>query len=607
MSKTKQTTTKKRQSVDDIREATYQDMVEKLNEFHRCAVLRPTGFGKTFMLTRLLGSDQYTSILYLYPAQVIKDTVVNRYYEEYGVDTDDDLDAEEDTIETYNAMKEIEGVTLMTYTKLAMLKASEIRTMKYELIICDEMHRLGAPKTKLAISKLISANKNAHIVGATATPVRTDAFDAVNTFFNDITTFEYNMHNAMHDGLIQRPYYFYCPADHDIDKMVKEEAFMAGEDPDHITVTEVYKKHFIELANLLNMDTNIRNACDTYAANTSYLKFIVFFSTINHIHEKMPKVVEWFENAYPKHKVRTLVISSENAKSRDGINQLKTMKRRKNTIDLICCINMVNMGYHVNDITGILMYRCTKSDIIYGQQLGRAFSSGNPNPPIVFDVVDNLHRKGVFDLLPQKAKAVPTSKRRNTTVSCGWHVDSKGVIVDQDGDEAPLVLKDGNVYDNQGNLTNFVVAPNGEIKDDEKYRPSGMKCNVNTITEEDVIMEMTESTYRELIAKLVAESVHQRCKMALELHFRKWCLAHGLPYPITNEEMERLSKLTREDFMKEFEAQIQHLSPDYPLHDVKKLLSLADDVGIPPLRMFAKLKNVSIPQILDVMGVENVA
>jgi hypothetical protein len=134
-----------------------------------------------------------------------------------------------------------------------------------------------------------------------------------------------------------------------------------------------------------------------------------------------------------------------------------------------------------------------------------------------------------------------------------------------------------------------------------------MKANVNTIRREDIIMDGREATYREIIAKLVAEPVHQRCKMALELHFRKWCFARGIPYPITNEEMERLAGLTRKDFMAEFERNVNAISPDYPLHDVKRLLTIADEVGIPPLRMFAKLKNVSIPQILEVMGVNKVA
>jgi hypothetical protein len=225
----------------------------------------------------------------------------------------------------------------------------------------------------------------------------------------------------------------------------------------------------------------------------------------------------------------------------------------------------------------------------------------------VFVVVDNLHRKGVFDLQVNKSRTLSKKQKKNTTVSLGWHLLDNGTIVDSDGDEAPLEYRNGKIFDNQGNPTNFVVSPTGEIIDDENYKPSDSKLNCNEIKPEDIIATGHEATYRELIAKMVAEPMHQRCKMALELHFRKWCMVHDIPYPITIEKMEKISKLNKQDFMKEFEENVNNLSPDYPLHDVDRLLELAEEDGIPPLRMFARLKNVSIPQILDVIGAENIA
>lgn len=587
--------------VEDIRTKTYEDLLVKLKEHGKCAVIRPTGFGKTFMLTSLLNEKKYQNILYLYPIQVVKNTVVDRFFENMEGDDEDAFD--EETLETLKALQEIDGVTLMTYSKLVRLKTADFKSMTYDLIICDELHRIGAPKTKLAISKLIANNKNAHLVGATATPNRSDAFDVVNTYFNDITTFEYNAHDAFKDGLLKKPYYCYCT--YDLETDLKEAAFMAGEDVDDIKVTEVLNKNLIEISNIYNMENIIKTTCDKYLPDTNYMKFIIFFSTMKQMSDKLDDVKGWFKAAYPNHNIDTLIITSENAETTANINKLESLEKCDNHIDLVCCIDMLNMGYHVNNLSGILMYRGTSSDIIYIQQLGRALSSGASHSAIVFDVVDNLHRKGVFDLQVNESKELSESKRRNTTISCGWKVNDKGIIVDQDGDEAPLVLKDGNVYDNMGNMTNFVVAPTGEIIDDENYKPDSMKARCNRIEPEDIIATGNEATYRELIAKLVAEPMHQRCKMALELHFRKWCIANGLPYPITNDEMQRISELTKEDFLKEFEQNINNISPDYPLHDVEKLLSLAEADGVPPLRLFAKLKNVSIPQILNVLGVDN--
>ena len=112
--------------------------------------------------------------------------------------------------------------------------------------------------------------------------------------------------------------------------------------------------------------------------------------------DKKGIVEGWFQAAYPKHSIKTLTINSKDKESSENVHELDKLVRRKNGIDLIFCIDMLNMGYHVNDLTGIVMYRGTSSSTIYIQQLGRALSTGSENACIVFDVVDNLHRKAVY-------------------------------------------------------------------------------------------------------------------------------------------------------------------------------------------------------------------
>ena len=48
-----------------------------LDEYGKCAVIRPTGFGKTGILTRLLKSGKFKNIIFLYPSEVVKDAVLN--------------------------------------------------------------------------------------------------------------------------------------------------------------------------------------------------------------------------------------------------------------------------------------------------------------------------------------------------------------------------------------------------------------------------------------------------------------------------------------------------------------------------------------------------
>ena len=67
--------------IDRLRKETYDDMVRLLSEFGKCALIRPTGFGKTGILTKLIKSGLYNNILFLYPSEVVKDAVLNFYFD----------------------------------------------------------------------------------------------------------------------------------------------------------------------------------------------------------------------------------------------------------------------------------------------------------------------------------------------------------------------------------------------------------------------------------------------------------------------------------------------------------------------------------------------
>ena len=51
------------------------------------------------------------------------------------------------------------------------------------------------------------------------------------------------------------------------------------------------------------------------------------------------------------------------------------------------------MGYHVDNITGIVMWRGTGSDAVYNQQVGRCMSVMTKEVAIIFDFIGNWERK----------------------------------------------------------------------------------------------------------------------------------------------------------------------------------------------------------------------
>lgn len=224
-----------------------------------------------------------------------------------------------------------------------------------------------------------------------------DAMDFISEFFGGVCTYEYTLHDAIQDSIIKRPIYCYCT--YDIETDLKDAALTAGEDVNNITVKEVLKSKLVEISNIYNMPNIIKDVTAKHCRSTSYQKFIVFFANFKQMEDKKGVVEGWFQTAYPKHSIKTLTINSKDKESSENVHELDKLVRRKNGIDLIFCIDMLNMGYHVNDLTGIVMYRGTSSSTIYIQQLGRALSTGSENACIVFDVVDNLHRKASLSLL----------------------------------------------------------------------------------------------------------------------------------------------------------------------------------------------------------------
>lgn len=580
---------------------TNKDARSLLKKHHKCAILRPTGFGKTFTLTDLI--KDYKKVLYIYPSAVIRDTVIKRYVstmEEYDEEEDGYID--EETIETYKAMGQMDNCTLMTYAKLIRLSDDELKKFKYDLYIFDECHKMGAPKARVACEKLFAMHPSKYFVGATATPIRADNVDVVAEFFSDITTYAYTLFDAIEDGILKKPIYCYCT--YDVEEDIKEAALLAGQDVTDELVKSVIKAKAFDLKQVMHIPTIIQDVCEEHAKSTSYMKFIVFFSSKKHMTETLPTVQSWFKEAFPNHNQETLCISSRSNEEKNNVAKLDSLVEKPNTISLIACIDMLNLGYHINQLTGILMCRCTKSNTIFVQQLGRALSVGTNNSAIVFDIVDNLHRKAIYELKQKISDKKRTysdrSHRNDTKYSVGE--DGKSIVfTDDDGNIIETqyhINKTGEIVDAYGNLSPFVISPDNKVV----YESNGTNKNICSFTENSFIATGHIATYKELLAKAVAEPTVQKCKFAIELHFRTWCHNHNVPYPISKVDLNRLYNLDKDEFYKEFCKIINDNKINYPLNDVKKLLRIgAGNSKDVPLSICAEARQVSMKNLLDVM------
>lgn len=589
---------------------TLRDARKLLRKYHKCLIVRPTGFGKTWLLTELIRS--YKKVLYLYPSAVIADTVVDRYYdlelEENG------QDAEPETIELYSMLKDENKITncdLMTYAMLVRQSPRKLTSLarKYDLIICDEAHRLGGSKTKSAMERLFAkANENTDFVGATATPTRTDNFDIASHFYGDRMTYAYTLYDAIEAGIIKRPNY--CYATYDVRKDLEQGFADDGQDIKDKDVQSVINARMIEIARIYNMPSIIREVCEKYAESTDYMKFIVFFANKRHMTDKLPDVINWFAEAYPDHEIKTLKISSRTKAEQANTDKLGMLSPVSGRIDLIACIDMLNMGYHVSNQTGIVMYRGTKSNTIFTQQLGRALSAGADSSAIIFDVVDNLHNKAIYELYVKDARSAGKKGERQVPRAAldNYELDARSnriLFKDTDGSlietQYHLDKKSGKIVDRQGNPSTFNISPDGKITNSADLLSDSR--HINAITQECLHATGHEAKYRDIIAKAMAEPLVQRCKYALQIHFRSWCLVHGVKYPISDEKLSDLYGLDIQDFYGEFKKIIKDSKIKYPLSDAAKLLAIgkgSNAVDV-PLSICCEARGISVDQLTDII------
>lgn len=380
------------QKIIDIQEKTIKDTQKKLKEYNKCLLIRPTGFGKTKTAVDIM--KKYKHVVFLYPFNNIANAV-----KKYDIGNLD--------LKLYSYNKLCNLYKKMTYKEFHEMFSKF--NLKNTIFVMDEAHFIGAPSTSIVIEKLMrEICPNANFLGITATPNRTDKLEIKWHFFDGITAYQYGLNEAFKDEIFVKPYYVYTPLNG------TELENELGNKIDSLNISSAKKKQLKsriktninpQKLNIENLDDIIQNNLYKFKDNMDYYKFILFFSTYNDIHRKRNEIVSAFSKVFPHCEINVIIVSSENARYRLNLNTIENLNRRENTIDLIFNVNMLTFGYHVSDITGIMMFRQTISNIIYTQQVGRCLSVIQKESSIIFDFVENLYKGGINSVIDIENKS----------------------------------------------------------------------------------------------------------------------------------------------------------------------------------------------------------
>lgn len=266
----------------------------------------------------------------------------------------------------------------MTYSKLSKRKTFD---NDFDLIVLDEMHRVGAKEWGRGVTTLLNMNKNAKVVALSATPIR--HLDNQRNMIEELT-----------DGIHTKPLMLF-------------DCIARGILPNPKYVTAVYNtEEASNTSDILSNNKDTKNSIRKFSnpntivdiikkyapENSNGLKFIVFCENRHHLNKVYFDVMQWLSEAYDyKYRVKpSVVISSQ----KDNQKELENFENDSSKdIKVLFCIDKLNEGLHVKNggINGIFLLRKTSSPNIYLQQIGRIFDcSKSVEEPVIFDFVNNI-------------------------------------------------------------------------------------------------------------------------------------------------------------------------------------------------------------------------
>lgn len=328
----------------------------------RMAIPRATGSGKTYLMGALAEKYNDDTKLVIEPTKPLLDSVKEKF-DEFG----------------------ITNIDFITYQKLIRMNDEDIADMDYKLIFLDECHHGTAPVWGQKINYLMKTHLESVVFGTSATTVRNDGVNVVEILFDNNAIEELSLSTAIARKVLPCPKYITAiyRLDDEFEKLKKR--------IDSSTNTKEEKKEFYR--KMQEMKQHFEKSYGIPLILNKYIKvrngrYLVFCKDKKHLNAMRDVVVDWFKMSGIKDIHSYAVYSDYPEKEKD---YKEFQDDNSDSLKILFSINMLNEGLHIKNISGVLMLRTTRSNLVYFQQLGRLLEAGNLGKYLlVFDFVDNF-------------------------------------------------------------------------------------------------------------------------------------------------------------------------------------------------------------------------
>lgn len=356
----------------------YEAAVTMLTERGKAAVIHPTGTGKSFIGFKLCEDNPDKIICWLSPSRYIYQTQI-------------------ENLKKVSNGYQPDNIKFFTYAKLMLLSDEEMSEIQPDYIILDEFHRCGAEYWGAGVQKLLKLYPDMPILGLSATAIRylDNQRNMTDELFDGNIASEMTLGEAIVRGILNPPKYVLSIFSYK-ESLAKYE--IRVKNTRNKAVRDKAEKYLEALRRALDMANGLDVIFDKHMTERNG-KYIVFCANFESMQDAMDKIDEWFHKVDPEpHIYSVYSLDAGTSKSFDDFKN-----DRDNThLRLLFCIDALNEGVHVEDVSGVILLRPTISPIIYKQQIGRALSASKTTVPIIFDIVNNIENLYSIDSIKEE-------------------------------------------------------------------------------------------------------------------------------------------------------------------------------------------------------------
>ena len=342
----------------------YEKVCSMIRKTGKAAVVHPTGTGKSFIAFKFCEANPDKKICWLSPSEYIFETQVENL-KETGADVPD-------------------NISFYTYSKIIYMQSEDIERIKPDCIILDEFHRCGAEMWGQGVEKLCKTFPQAMLLGLSATHIRylDNQRNMADELFDGNIASEISLGDAIVRGILNPPKYVLSVFSYQKDL---EKYKYRVEHSKNKAIRDAATEYLEALRRALEKADGLDVIFDKHITDRQG-KYIVFCSNVEHLHEMMELSAKWFNKVDDK--AHYYCAYSENPLTDENFMAFK--KDSSEHLKLLFCVDMLNEGIHIDDISGVILLRPTVSPIVYKQQIGRALSAGRKKNAVIFDIVMNI-------------------------------------------------------------------------------------------------------------------------------------------------------------------------------------------------------------------------